>query len=386
MGAAQEENRFPRAWGAGRGAHAFYHRAASDCGARHCRADQDQRRPRELVLLHLRRQVAQLGHHDLLVRPRHAIEDRRRRFRRIGAEKLLLHGVGEAGAEENAERRAVLGQRGKRLARRHLRFAFAARQDDGLHNLGQGEFGAQHGRRRLKGAHAGHHVVFDTRFIQPRHLLLNGACRGWCLRTEAARRACRHGRAISVSMTCSRVRCAELTRRALPGEVAEHGFRNERAGIDDDVRTLKQVACLECDKVRVSRARADEDHPARRRRLILRTPRQRERHALRRQVGRHDFLFDEQPGRSGGEQRRRLGHARRADALFHHRGRIRHRCNRGQLLGGKELRAPAVPAPPRRRWPPRRASRRCWQAHECTCVRSGAPPESGRCRLPGRPR
>ena len=58
---------------------------------------------------------------------------------------------------------------------RHRRLALGAGQDDGLHHLGQRQFGLQRRRGRLEGTDAGDDLVGDAGLVQQRHLLLNGA-------------------------------------------------------------------------------------------------------------------------------------------------------------------------------------------------------------------
>ena len=221
-------------------------------------ADDDQRGARELLCLHDGDEFVEPAGENAFVRPGDAMEHGERRLRRIVREELALHGVGQRDAEVNAEGGAVACEVGELLARRHRGGAFAAREDDRLHELGHGELGAQARGGGLKGGDTRHVEILPAARVELGHLLLDRAVEARIAGVQA-----HDGVAERVVGRDG----GDLLFEVHAGGAAHLGAglgargerdRHEAAGVEDEIGLLQQLASAHADQVGIARPGADD--------------------------------------------------------------------------------------------------------------------------------
>ena len=222
-------------------------------------ADDDERLEGDFGGAHFFGNVGQDAPDDLLVRPADPVGDGDGGVRGV-AGFLQLGGDAEhpGYAEENHQGAAVARQVGELFAGGHRHAAFGPGHDDGLGNLGDGEFRFEDGGGGKSGADAGDDFVVHALGLEYPHLFQGGAVKGRVAALDAGyllavgRRLQGYGHNFGQGHFLAAVHS-----RAGFGEGGDFR-RHQRVGVDDDIGLLNEAFGFEGQQFRVAGAGADD--------------------------------------------------------------------------------------------------------------------------------
>ena len=223
--------------------------------------DDDHRRARDVLRLHLFGNSLQCRTDHFLIRPGRFMHDsNRRRLVVPTGNQFLDHVLDHMDAEENAHRGLMSGEALQALPLRHRRPALVPRDDDCLGNVWQRIFLLQRRRRREERADAGDDLILDVALFELVHLFLYSAVNrriagmqahnhfplfhGLCDLVDDFRQ--RHGRGI-------------VNIRVFLGNLQHVGI-DQRTRVNDDVRLPQKPLSLDRDEFGISGPRADNKY------------------------------------------------------------------------------------------------------------------------------